>query len=707
MASVDQERPGATKNVEKIRNVALLAHSGAGKTTLTEAIAFNSGAITRMGSVADGNTVTDFDQEEIERKLSINSALAQCQWSGGYVINIIDTPGFINFLEDTRGCLTVADGAVIVVSAVSGVRAETMKVWSMATDFDMPVVVFINEVNKENADFHTTLQQIKDSFGIRAVTLFVPLSDSAPMEGIIDVIRQKAYKRTSDNDYEETDLPSSMSAKAEGFKKDLIECVAESDDALLEKYLEGATLAEEEILNGLVDGVATRKFIPVTFGSAVNNYGIQQLVDTIIQCLPSPIKKARIKPIVAKTPEGDTEVTLQPLKDKPLAAYVFKTIADPYAGKLTMFRVFSGQLRPDTTVYNSTKGVRERIGHVHYLLGKKQIPAQVLGPGEFGVVTKLKETLTGDTLCDEAHPFVFTPMKFAEPIISYAIEPKTKGDEDKVSTGLHKILDEDPTLRFHRDEETNEMIIAGMGQIHIEVALHKLKRKFGVEVEMKTPKVPCRETIRSKAKAQGKYKKQSGGRGQYGDCWIEVEPLPSGGGFEFVDKVVGGSVPRQYIPAVEKGIVDKLKDGILAGYPMVDIRVTIFDGSYHAVDSSEMAFKIAGSMAIKKAAMDAHPVLLEPIMKVEVITPDDCLGAVIGDLNSKRGKVQGVDPQIGGNQKIAAAVPMSEMLTYANQLHSITSGRGLYSMEFSHYEDVPAHISQKIIAEKSKKDSEE
>ncbi|MBF0317863.1 MAG: elongation factor G [Nitrospirae bacterium] len=698
----------ASVDVEKIRNIALLAHSGAGKTTLTEAIVFNSGAITRMGNVTDGNTVTDFDQEEIERKHSISSALAQCQWRGGYVLNLIDTPGFINFLEDTRGCLTVADGAVLIVSAVSGVRAETMKVWSMAAEFGIPVVVFINEVNKENADFQATLQQIKDGFDVRPITLFMPLSDSAPTEGLIDIIKQKAYKRTTDNNYEETEIPSSLLSKAEGIRKDLIECVAESDDALLEKYLEGTELSEQEILNGLVDGAVARKFIPVTFGSAVNNYGINQLVDTVIQCLPSPVKRAGIKPIVAKkSSDGDAEVTLQPLKDKPLAAYVFKTIADPYAGKLTMFRVFSGQLKPDTTVYNATKGVRERIGHVHYLLGKKQIPAQVLGPGEFGVVTKLKETLTGDTLCEEAHPFIFTPLKFAEPIISYAIEPKTKGDEDKVSTGLHKILDEDPTLRFHRDEETNEMIIAGMGQIHIEVSLHKLKRKFGVEVEMKTPKVPCRETIRTKAKAQGKYKKQSGGRGQYGDCWIEIEPLPSGGGFEFVDKIVGGSVPRQYIPAVEKGIVDKLKEGILAGYPMVDIRVTIFDGSYHAVDSSEMAFKIAGSMAIKKAVMDAHPVLMEPIMNVEVITPDDCLGAVIGDLNSKRGKVHGVESQLGGNQKVSAAVPMSEILTYANQLHSITSGRGLYSMEFSHYEDVPAHISQKIIAERSKKDTEE
>ncbi|MBF0337678.1 MAG: elongation factor G [Nitrospirae bacterium] len=697
----------ASVDVDKIRNIALLAHSGAGKTTLTEAIVFNSGAITRMGSVADGNTVTDFDQEEIERKLSISSALAQCQWRGGYVLNLIDTPGFINFLEDTRGCLTVADGAVVIVSAVSGIRAETMKVWSMAAEFDIPVIVFINEVNKENADFQAAFQQIKDSFDIKPITLFIPLSDSAPMEGLIDVVKQRAYKRTADGAYAEADIPSELVSKAEGFKKDLIECVAESDDALLEKYLEGAELSEQEILNGLVNGAATRKFILVTFGSAVNNYGIQQLVDTIIQCMPSPLRRAEIKPIAAKIPDNGTEVTLQPLRDKPLAAYVFKTIADPYAGRLTMFRVFSGQLKPDTTVYNATKGIRERIGHVHYLLGKKQIPAQGLGPGEFGVVTKLKETLTGDTLCEEAHPFVFKPLKFAEPIISYAIEPKTKGDEDKVSTGLHKILDEDPTLRFHRDEETNEMIIAGMGQIHIEVALHKLKRKFGVEVEMKTPTVPCRETIRAKAKAQGKYKKQSGGRGQYGDCWIEIEPLPSGSGFEFVDKIVGGAVPRQYIPAVEKGIIEKLKSGILAGYPMVDLRVTIFDGSYHAVDSSEMAFKIAGSMAIKKAAMDAHPVLLEPIMNVEVITPDDCLGAVIGDLNSKRGKVQGVESQAGGNQKVAAAVPMSEILTYANQLHSITSGRGLYSMEFSHYEDVPAHISQKIIAERSKKDTEE
>ncbi|MBF0345744.1 MAG: elongation factor G [Nitrospirae bacterium] len=697
----------ATVDVEKIRNIALLAHSGAGKTTLTEAILFNSGAITRMGSVTDGNTVMDFDPEEIERKLTISSALAQFQWRE-YMVNLIDTPGFINFLEDTRGCLTVADGAVLIVSAVSGVRAETLKVWSIAAEFDIPAVVFINEIDKENADFHATLQQIKDSFNINPITLYIPLSDSAPLTiGLIDVIKQKAYKRGSGNNYEEIEMPAPMKDKAAEYKKSLTECVVESDDALLEKYLEGEELSDEAIINALVEGTLARRFAPVTFGSAINNFAVPQLVDTIIQYLPSPIRRAKAKPVVVNIPGNSNEVSLDPLKDKPLSAYVFKTIADPYAGKLTMFRVFSGQFKPDTTVYNATKGTRERIGNVHYLLGKKQTPAQVLGPGELGVVTKLKETLTGDTLCEEAHPYIFKPLKFAEPIISYAIEPKTKGDEEKVSIGLHKILDEDPTLKFHRDEETNEMIIAGMGQIHIEVALHKLKRKFGVEVDMKTPKVPYRETIRARSKAQGKYKKQSGGRGQYGDCWIEIEPKASGEGFEFVDKIVGGAIPRSYIPAVEKGVHDKLKDGILAGYPMVDIRVTVFDGSYHAVDSSEMAFKIAGSMAIKKAAMDAHPVLLEPTMKVEVITPDDCLGAVIGDLNSKRGRVQGVDSQVGGNQKVMAAVPMSEMLTYANQLHSITSGRGLYTMEFSHYEDVPAHISQKIIAERSKKDTEE
>ncbi|MEO5359985.1 MAG: elongation factor G [Nitrospirota bacterium] len=692
-------------SVEKVRNVAILGHSGCGKTTLTEAILFNAGAITRMGSVTDGNSVTDFDPEEIERKVTINAAVATCEWSG-YRLNLIDTPGFINFMEDTRGCLRIADGAVVVVSAIDGARAETQKLWKYADEFFVPRIVFVNEMDKENANFQQTLEQVEKIFSLDAVPLYIPMGEGLGFTGVVDVLNSRAYVIKGGKS-EEQDIPSEMMDDYELYRKKLVEKVAELDDTLLEKYLETGELTQDEIVSGIRRGCCKRDFVTVACGSAEKNMAITQLLQAITLYLSSPVDRFNTLSVTAKNAKDGSEVKLPPEENAQLAMYVFKTIADPYAGRLTIFRVFSGTLRPDATLLNPTRGAKERVGQIFHLLGKKQIPVKALGPGEIGVVAKLKETLTGDTLTDEAHPVVFSTVKFAEPIISYAIEPKTKGDEEKVSTGLHRILDEDPTIKFHRDAETNEMIISGMGQVHIEVTLHKLKRKFGVDVEMKTPKIPYRETIRSTASVQGKYKKQSGGRGQFGDCWITVEPLEKGGGFEFIDKIVGGAIPRQYIPAVEKGVIDKMKGGIIAGYPLVDVRVSLYDGSYHAVDSSEMAFKIAGSMAIKKAVVAANPVLLEPIMKVEVIVPEDNLGAVIGDLNSRRGKVQGMESQTGGTQKIAAAVPMSEMLTYANQLHSITSGRGLYSMEFSHYEDVPHATAQKIIAMAKKEEEEE
>ncbi len=688
----------ANFDVNKIRNVAVIAHGGAGKTSLVEAMLFDSGAIDRLGSIEEGNTTTDSEPEEISRKITIISALGFCSWNG-HRINLIDTPGFINFVEDIRGTLKAVDGAVVIVSAISGVKAETEKVWKYACEYEIPRIVFINKLDKESANFVGALEELAQSFGSEGVPLQIPIGSGEKFEGIINLINMKAYK-FSGGKASESDIPADMLSEAQEYRKKLIEKIAESDDALLEKYLEGGELTQEEIIKGIKEGSLSRRFIPVACGSAVKNIGIPQLLDTILLCLPSPIDLVRIFPVKGKNPKDGTDVQRKPDEKEPFSAYIFKTIADPYAGKLSLFRVYSGTLKADSTVLNSTIGSKERIGQVFYLLGKKQIPANTIGAGEIGVVAKLKETNTGDTLSDEAHPIVFEKVKFAEPIISYAIAPKSKGDEDKVSTGLSRILEEDPTLKFHRDEETKEMILSGMGQVHLEVTLERLKRKFGVEVVMKTPKIPYRETIKAPAKAQGRYKKQSGGRGQYGDCHITIEPLQRGKGFEFVDKVVGGAIPRQYIPAVEKGIVDTMREGIIAGYPMVDVRVSLYDGSYHTVDSSEMAFKIAGSMAIKKAVEDAKPILLEPIMKVEVTTPDEALGAVIGDLNSKRGKVQGVESQ-ARNQKIAALVPMSELLTYANQLHSLTSGRGLYSMEFSHYEEVPAHQAQKVIAEKT------
>jgi len=688
----------ANFEVSKIRNVAFIAHGGAGKTSLVEAILYTAGMIDRIGNIQDGTTTTDYEPEEIDRKISITSSLAFCDWNKNR-INMIDTPGFINFIEDTKGCLRVVDGAVVLVSAISGVKAETEKIWKYACEYEVPRIVFINKMDKESANFEKALGEIQSSFETEPVPLQIPIGAGEGFSGVIDIVKMKAYKMNGRKASEE-DIPAEMKDEAEKYRKKLIEKIAESDDPLLEKYLEGGELTEAEIYNGIKEGSLTRKYIPVTCGSSTKNIGTYNLLDTILLCLPSPTEMTIISPIRGKDPKDGKELLRKPLETEPAAAYVFKTIADQYAGKVSLFRVYSGTLKADSTVYNASLDTKERVGQLFYLLGKKQVPTQSLSAGEIGAVAKLKSTNTGDTLSDEANPIIFDKVRFADPIISYAMAPKNKGDEEKISTSLHRVLEEDPTLRFSRDEETKEMLISGMGQVHIEVTLERLKRRFGVEIEMKAPKIPYRESIKSSTRVQGRYKKQSGGKGQYGDCHIIVEPLPRGTGFEFVDKIVGGAIPRQYIPAVEKGIIEAMHEGVIAGYPIVDLRVTLVDGSYHTVDSSEMAFKIAGSMAIKKAVMEAKPVLLEPVMKAEVTTPDDSLGAIIGDLNSKRGKVQGVEPQAGGNQKISALVPMSEMLTYANQLHSLTSGRGLYSMEFSHYEEVPSHLSQKIIAER-------
>ncbi|MBM4141119.1 MAG: elongation factor G [Nitrospira sp.] len=688
----------ANLEADKIRNVAVIAHGGAGKTSLIEALLFDSGDIDRLGNIEDGTTTTDCEPEEIARKMTITSSIAFCNWKG-HRINLIDTPGFINFIEDARGCLRAVDGAIVIVSAISGVKGETEKIWRYANEFEVPRVVFINKMDKDTANFSRAVGELEKFFETEAIPLQIPIGSGDSFTGIVDLIKMKAYTFTAGKT-EESEIPADMRSKAEEYRKKLVEKIAESDDTLLEKYLEGTELSDDELTKGIREGSLTKRFIPVTCGSAVRNIAIPHVLDNVLLCLPSPLEMSRISPIKGKNPKDGKEVERKPLKTEPFSAYVFKTIADPYAGKLSIFRVYSGVLKADSNILNTTTGAKERIGQVFYLMGKKQIPAQAIGPGEIGVVAKLKETYTGDTLSEEAHHIIFEKVKFADPIISYAIAPKSKGDEEKVGTSINRILEEDPTLRFQRDDETKEMLLSGMGQVHLEVTIEKLKRKFGVEVLMKTPKVPYRETIKVSAKAQGKYKKQSGGRGQYGDCFIEIEPLPRGGGYEFVDRIVGGVIPQQYRPAVEKGIIETMREGVIAGYPVVDLKVTLFDGSYHSVDSSEMAFKIAGSMGLKKAIQDAKAILLEPVMKVEVITPDDTLGAVIGDLNSKRGRVQGVEPQAGGNQKITALVPMAEMLTYANQLHSLTSGRGFYSMEFSYYEEVPSHLAQKIIAER-------
>ncbi len=688
-------------DVKEVRNIAILSHGSAGKTSLADAMLYTAGAVDLMGSVDAGNSVFMHEPEEIARKITITSSLGFADWKG-VRINIIDTPGYINFLEETRGTLRAVDGAVLIISAISGVKAETEKIYKFACDYEIPRVAFVSKLDKERADFFRAVGDMEKYFCKNAIVLQLPIGLEDKFSGVVDLIRMKALMFAQDGSgkIEEKDVPAAMKDDVAAYRKKMVEQIAETEDSLLEKYLDKGDLSQEDIIAGMKHGTIGGGLLPVLCGSPVRNMGIKPLLDTILMCLPSPAEHARSVQIKGVDPKTGSETVRKPAPEEQLAALVFKTINDPFAGKLSLVRVFSGTLKTDSTVYNASRQVKEKIGALFHVQGKKQMPAHTLTAGQIGAVAKLKETLTGDTLCMESHPIVMEFAKYADPVMSFAVTPKTRGDEDKVSTGIHKLLEEDPTLKFAYDDQTKEMVLSGMGQVHLEVTLEKLRRKFGADVTMKTPKVPYKETIRSKAKAQGKYKKQTGGHGQYGDAWLEIEPLPRGSGFEFVDNIVGGVVPRQYIPAVEKGVVEAMHEGILAGYPVVDIRVSLYDGSYHNVDSSEMAFKVAASMAFKKAVEAAKPVLLEPIMSVEVVAPDDTLGAVIGDLNSRRGKVQGVVPQANG-QAIKALVPMSEMLSYAPTLNSLTSGRGMYTMEFYGYEDVPSHLAQKITQERA------
>ena len=686
----------------KIRNVGIVAHGGAGKTTLAEAILFDAGATSRLGKVEDGTTVTDFDEDEIKRRMSISSALAFCEWKG-HKLNLVDTPGASIYLTDTRNCLRVLDSALVVVSSVSGVKVQTEKVWSFAESGNKTRVIFINKMDQEQADFFRVLEDVRKNLCSIATPVQLPIGAEASFRGIVDLIRMKAltYQGGGTGKSSEGEIPSDLKPKAEELRAALMEAVAESDDKLLERYLEAGTLSAEELKAGLKRGVLGGRVVPVLCGSALKNIGIQPLLDLLTDVCPSPADRPAVEGL---DPKSGERLTRESSEDAPFSALVFKTITDPYAGKITLFRVYSGLLSSDSTVYNVSKGSKERIGQVVLLRGKNQVQVPALGPGDLGAVVKLKETGTGDTLCDERNPIRLQPMEIPSPIIEYAIMPKTKGDEEKMSVGLQRLREEDPSLQVRRDPQTKEIILAGMGKAHLEIAIERLKRKFGLEVKMKTPRVPYKETIHGRVEVQGRHKKQTGGRGQFGDCWIKLEPLPRGGGYEFVNQVVGGAIPRQYIPAVEKGIVEAMEEGVLAGYPVVDIRVTVYDGSYHTVDSSEMAFKIAGSLAFKKGVLQANPGLLEPIMTVEVAVPDESMGDVIGDLNSKRGRVLGVETK-GKGQVIKAQVPLAEMLEYATQLKAITSDRGDYTMEFSHYDELPPHLKERVIAE-SKREKE-
>ncbi len=681
----------------KLRNLGIVAHGGAGKTSLIEAMLFNTGMTDRLGKVDDGSSNMDFEPEEIKRHITISSSLHHCQWED-HNLNLVDTPGYSNFLHDARNCLRVLGGAVLIVSAISGVKAQTQKIWEWAQQFEVPMIAFVNKMDRERADFLRAVDDMEKSLGCRGVLVNMPIGAEADFKGIIDLVTMKArlFQFDEKGTYQESDIPAEYLDEAQRLRTVLLEAVADADDNLMEKYLEEEDLSVAEILGGLREGTLTGVFTPVLCGSATANIGVRQLLDYVVHCLPSPLDKGVQ---IGTRPGSDEIVERHPSEDEPFSAMVFKTNSDPFTGKLTLFRVYSGCIKSDSSVYNSSKDETERVGQLYRLEGKKQVPVDEAGVGAIVAVAKMKATATGDTLCSADDPVVFESLLKLPPVISFALKACSKNDEDKIHSGLQRLIEEDPTLQISRDEETHELILSGMGQVHIEVAVEKLKRKYGVAVELELPKVPYRETIKGKAKLQSKYKKQSGGRGQYGDVWLEIEPLPPGGGYEFVDKIVGGVVPRQYIPAVSKGVEEAMQKGVLGGFPVVDVKVTLFDGSHHSVDSSEMAFKIAGSMGFKKGMEQAKPVLLEPITKMEIVVPDDCIGDVIGDMNSRRGKVLGVEPQ-AGSQIITAQVPMAEVLRYAPELRSMTSDRGMFTTEFSHYEEVPSHLTAKILAER-------
>lgn len=679
------------EKIEIFRNIALVAHQGAGKTSLAEVMLYKTGIINRLGRVEDGNTAMDFEPEEIKRSSSTSTGLNQYIWKK-HTVNLLDTPGDSNFFTDTKNAMEAVDGALFVIDAVDGIKFQTEQAWEFARKFNQPVMLFINKLDRERADFRRAFQDAVSCFDPKPIILQLPIGAEMDFKGTIDLIGMKAYTYDADGKATASEIPADLMEEAETEREALIENIAEADDALIERYLEGETLDEEELRAALRTGTLNRIFAPVLCGSATKNIGIDLLLDFINQGMPSPLDRG---PKTGTDAKGN-EIERAPDPDAPFSAFVFKTIADPYAGRLSLFRVISGKIGSDGNFFNMNKDTRERYNQLLTIAGKEQKSATEAGPGSIVAVAKLKETVTGNTLCDEANRVVFS---FGDPLptlISFALEPKSQGDEDKIMGALAKLMEEDPGLSLNRNAETKEILLSGRGQVHIEATVEKLKRKFNVEVNLKIPKVPYRETIKKKVRVQGRHKKQSGGHGQFGDCWIQMEPLPRGGGFEFVDGIVGGVIPKTYIPAVEKGVVEAALKGVIAGFPTVDFRVTLDDGSYHAVDSSEMAFKIAGSLAFKKAVVDASPVLLEPIMKVAITTPDEFMGDIMGDLNSRRGRVLGMESE-GKYQVIVANVPMAEFLSYAPDLRSMTGGRGTYSMEFSHYDEVPTQLAEKVI----------
>jgi elongation factor G len=671
---------------ENIRNVVLLSHSGAGKTSLSEAIIFTAGAISRLGKVDAGNTTSDYDPDEIKRKISINLTLLPCQWQDTKV-NLIDTPGYSDFAGEVKAAVRVCDSAIIVVSAAAGVEVGTEQSWEYSEEGGLARIIFINKMDRENANFFKTIEQVQSKFGNKCLPLQIPVGAQKDFKGVVDLLSLKCYLGDK---AEETEIPSSLREQMDSFREKMIETIAEVDDALIEKYLGGEEISPGELETGLQQAVRSGKIIPVLVGSALQNVGISQLLNAIDNYLPSPTQRQ------AFTEDGEA-IEVSP--EAPLAALVFKTSADPYVGKLTYFRVFSGAINSNSQVWNAIQGDTERIGQIFILRGKTQEPVGRVGAGDIGAVAKLGITNTGDTLSSQNKPSKLAPATFPEPVFGVAVHPKTKADLDKLGTALTRLTEEDLTLKVSRDADTGETILSGLGDTQLEVAAEKMQRKFGVGVDLKTPKVPYKETITQPARAEYKHKKQTGGHGQYGHVLLELELLSRGSGSEFANRIVGGAIPKNYIPAVEKGVNEAIKEGVLAGYPVIDVKATVYDGSFHPVDSSEICFKIAGAGAFRKGLSEGQPVLLEPIVNIKVTVPSEFTGDIIGDLNTKRARVQGMNPQDGYNV-IEAQVPLAEVLRYAIDLKSITQGRGRYTTQFSHYEEVPANVSQKIIAER-------
>jgi elongation factor G len=685
--------------MDKKRNVSIIAHGGAGKTSLAEAMLFNAKAIDRLGKVDDATSHLDFEPEEQKRKITISAAVHHYDWDGCRV-NILDTPGYSNFLTETRDSLRVVGGAVVIISAISGVKVQTEKIWEFADEFEVCRVAFVNKMDRERASFLRAVDDMEKVLKVKGVPMQIPMGEGPEFTGLIDLMEMKAHTCSPDGSgaFETSEIPAQYRNDAAAMRENMVAAIVESDDALTEKYLDGQKIAAEELRKALREGVLTRRFIPVYLGSALKNMGVNFLMDAVNLTLPSPLDKGMIRGhIKGIDPRSGQEIEQEPDPSAPFSAFVFKSLIDPYTGKLSIFRIFSGTLHADATVLNSTRDSKEKLSHLYLMEGKKLKEVARAEAGDIVAVSKLKDTHIGDTLTDVASPVRFAPFPPVAASLSYALHPRTKSDEDKAPSAIEKLMEEDPSIDFHMDEQTKEFLLSGVGQVHLEVAVEKLKRKFGCDVELKTPRVPYKETIRSHVKVQGKYKKQSGGRGQYGDTWLDISPLPRGRGFEFVDQITGGAIPRQFIPAVEKGVREAMLSGILAGFPVVDVRVALYDGTYHTVDSSEMAFKIAASMGFKKGMEQANPVLLEPVMKMEINVPDDKLGDIIGDVNSRRGKILGAEPK-AGSQTIKALVPMAEVITYATDLRGMTADRGIFTMEFSHYEEVPTYLSQKIIA---------